>query len=147
MQAAYYVFHSLVHMCWGAEHNKEYVWTLGVSFLFLGRWERTISGKCHSEQMGEALLARLVEKLRWQWRQVWIYDRSTSHSVYPYSERLALIGTPNKLIVKVPNYMNIDQGSCASQITITHKALLKAVIFHYGPKRSWVSADHSLRAV
>ena len=28
------------------------------------------------------------------------------------------MGTPNKLIVMVPNYINIDQGSCASQISI-----------------------------
>ena len=54
----------------------------------------------------------------WHWTQVWIYDRSTSHSVYRYSERLALIGTPNKLTVKVPNYINIDEDSCPSQITI-----------------------------
>ena len=37
--------------------------------------------------------------------------------MYRYSERLALIGTPNKLTMKVPNYINVDQGSCASQIT------------------------------
>ena len=49
---------------------------------------------------------------------MWIYGRSTSLRVYRYSQRLALIGTPNKLTVKVPNYINIDQGSCASQITI-----------------------------
>ena len=44
----------------------------------------------------------------WQWTQVRICDRSTSHNVYRYSERLALIGTPNKLTVKVPKYINID---------------------------------------
>ena len=32
------------------------------------------------------------------------------------------------------------------QNALPHKALLKTVIFHYGTKRSWVSADHSLRA-
>ena len=32
------------------------------------------------------------------------------------------------------------------QNAVLHKALLKTVIFHYGTKRSWVSADHSLRA-
>ena len=55
---------------------------------------------------------------RWQWTQVWIYERSTSHSVYRDSERLALIGTPNKLTVKVPKYINMDHGSCTCQITI-----------------------------
>ena len=54
----------------------------------------------------------------WQWTQVWIYDPLTSHNVYRYSKRLALIDTPNKLTVKVPNYINIDQGSRVSQITI-----------------------------
>ena len=34
-----------------------------MSFLVWGRWEQTILGKRHSE-MGAALLARLVEKLR-----------------------------------------------------------------------------------
>ena len=32
------------------------------------------------------------------------------------------------------------------QNSVPNKALLKTVIFHYGPKHSWVSADHSLRA-
>ena len=32
------------------------------------------------------------------------------------------------------------------QNAVPHKAVLKTVIFHYGPKRSWVSADHSLKA-
>ena len=35
-----------------------------MSFFFWGRWEQTIPGKCHSEEMGEALLARLVEKVQ-----------------------------------------------------------------------------------
>ena len=48
----------------GAEHTTEYVRTLGVCFLFWGRREQTIRGKCHSEETSEALLARLVEKLR-----------------------------------------------------------------------------------
>ena len=61
MQAAHYAFHILVHLCWGAEDTTEYVRTLGVSFLF---WEQTTLWKCHSEEMGEALSARLVEKLR-----------------------------------------------------------------------------------
>ena len=64
LQAAHCVFHILVHLCWGADHTTEYVRTLGVSFLFWGRWEQKIPGKCHSEEMGEALLAPLVEKLR-----------------------------------------------------------------------------------
>ena len=64
LHAAHYGFHILVHLCWGAKHTTEYVRTLGVSFLFWGRWEQTIPRKCHSEEMGEALLARLVEKLR-----------------------------------------------------------------------------------
>ena len=54
----------------------------------------------------------------WQWTQVWLYDRLTSHSVYGYSVRVGVIGTPNNLTMKAPNYTNIDQGSCASQITI-----------------------------
>ena len=65
LQAAHYAIHILLHLCWEAEHTTEYVWTLGVSFLFWGRWGQIIPGKCHSEEMGEALLARLVEKLRW----------------------------------------------------------------------------------
>ena len=60
----YYVFHILVHLCWGVEDTTEYVQTLGVSFLFWGRWEQTMRGECHSDEMGEALRARLVEKLR-----------------------------------------------------------------------------------
>ena len=32
------------------------------------------------------------------------------------------------------------------QNAVPHKAPLKTVIFPYGPKRSWVSANHSLRA-
>ena len=34
----------------------------------------------------------------------------------------------------------------AFQNAVPHKAVLKTVIFHYGTKRSWVSADHSLTA-
>ena len=51
---------------WGAEHTTEYVRTLGVPFLFWGRWEQTIRGKCQSEaeEMGAAWLAGLGEKLR-----------------------------------------------------------------------------------
>ena len=64
LQAAHYAFHILVHLCWAVEHTTEYVRTRWVSFLFWGRWDQTIPGKCHSEEMGEALLARLVEKLR-----------------------------------------------------------------------------------
>ena len=64
LQAAHYAFHILVHLCWGAEHTTEYVRTLGVSFLSWGRWEQTTLGKCHSEEMGEASLARLVEELQ-----------------------------------------------------------------------------------
>ena len=40
LQAAHYTFHILVHLCRGAEHTTECVWTLRVSFLFWGRWEQ-----------------------------------------------------------------------------------------------------------
>ena len=71
LQAAHYAFHILVHLRPGAEHTTEYVRTVGVVFLCWGQWERTIPGKCHSEDMGEALLARLVEKL-------WLNSNSSS---------------------------------------------------------------------
>ena len=45
-------------------HTMEYVRTPGVSFLFWGWWEQTIPGNSPLEEMGEAVLARLVEKLR-----------------------------------------------------------------------------------
>ena len=64
LQAAHYALHILVHLYWGAEHTTEYVRTVGVSFLFWGRWEQTIPGKSHCEETCEALFARLVEKLR-----------------------------------------------------------------------------------
>ena len=75
-----------------------------------------------------------------QWTQVWIYDRSTSHSVYRYSERLALIGTLNKLTVKVPNCINIDQGSCASQITIGIDGWLLQVL-GFVPPPQWAPSE------
>ena len=58
------MFHILVRLCSGADHTTEYGRTLRVSFLFWGRWEKTMPGKCHSEETGEALSARLVEKVR-----------------------------------------------------------------------------------
>ena len=64
LQAGHYEFHILVHLCWGVEHTMEYVRTLGVSFLFWGWWAQTTPGKCHSEEVGVALLAGSVEKLR-----------------------------------------------------------------------------------
>ena len=64
LEAAHYAFHILVRLRWGTEHITQYVRTLVVSFWFLGGWEQTIAGKCHSEVMGEVLLACLVEKLR-----------------------------------------------------------------------------------
>ena len=60
--------------------------------------------------------------------------------VYQYSGRLALIGTPNQLTVKVPNYINIDQGSCASQITIGIAGWLLQVLGSVPPPQ-WAPAE------
>ena len=90
-----------------------------------------------------------------QWTQVLIYDRSTIHGVYRYSERLAVIGTPNKLTVKVPNYINIDQASCASRITVGIAARLLQVLGIVPPQKwapdeePWIlccTPHHQLRA-
>ena len=60
--------------------------------------------------------------------------------MYQYSERLAPIGTPNKLTVKVLNYSNIDQGSRASQITIGIAGWLLQVL-GIVPSPQWATGE------
>ena len=59
-----YSLHVIQHLCLGSESKVEYVRSLSSALMIWSSWYSNLPGHAHSEEMCEALLSRLVQKLR-----------------------------------------------------------------------------------
>ena len=54
----------------------------------------------------------------WKWLNVSLYDIGSTHTHYKWKEVHAIVGVPDKLRFKMPNYITVDQGHVASPTTV-----------------------------
>ena len=60
----------------------------------------------------------------WKWLTISLYASGNPHAYCKWKEIQAVVGFPEKLPVKMPNYLNVDQGGVKSPTTVSLLGLL-----------------------
>ena len=60
----------------------------------------------------------------WKWLTISLYDSGSAHDYYKWKEIQAVVGFPEKLPMKMPNYLNLDHGLVKSPTTVGLLGLL-----------------------
>ena len=60
----------------------------------------------------------------WKWLTINLCDSGSAHGHYKWKEIQAVVGFPEKLPVKMPNYLNVDQGAVKLPTTVCLLGLL-----------------------
>ena len=83
-----------------------------------------IVGPAVESKAAQAELSGSESRDGWKWPTISLYDSRSTHAYYKWKEVQAVVGFPEKIPVKMPNYLNVDQGAVKSPTTVGLLCLL-----------------------